>query len=691
VRRIGGFTIESELGRGGMGVVYRARDEARGVPVALKVMTDPALADRSTRDRFLHEGWAGAQLAHPHVVKLHSVGEENGTPFLVFELVTGGSLATRLRHEGRLPWREVARLGRQVASALAAVHEAGLLHRDLKPANVLLDQHGDAKLTDFGVARLPGSVGSLTQTGELVGTMGYLAPEHLANASQPWDVPSDLYGLGATLYALLTGRAPFEGADVSTIWKTLNARPPSPRETAPEIPRALEAVVLRLLDRDPTKRGASAAEVARDLASIEAPPRASRAAALAIAGSGLVALAAIAWLGLPDRRGVALTIEAPLPRTPLVEGSSVHVRGHASGRASVVRAGGQVARPAKDGTWAVDLVLAPGQTSLVAEASDDGGTAAVASVTVIPVPVWFDRTSESERPRLPLPAGVAFGKEGEYVNERDGSRLVFVPGGRLVLRSPNDDATGGFVEAFFLGKLEVTNDQFAAFVAATGYVTRCEKEHDGHIYDNVRRPTGPFGVNAQASWRSPAGTGPAPGNHPALLIWWLDAISYARWAGLRLPTLEEWQKAAGCTPGGTTARRFPWGDSIPAPGQEPVANLADRTFEARWGTLVVREALPGYDDGYELAAPVGSFPRDSSPCGAMDMGGNASEWVASPYERAANPEAEARLSDPGKKWTYRVVGGTYRHRPLAIAAPPRVVRDPMDVNGFRVARSAGDR
>ena len=262
--RLGAYRIVETLGRGGMGVVYRAEEEPGGRPVALKVIARDLVANPNYMKRFEREARAAAAVSHPNIAALRGSGEQDGVTYLAFELVPGGTLKARLATKGPLEWREAARLGARIASALAAIHEAGFVHRDVKPENVLLDGDGTPKLADFGLARREqadqGGRGSLTKTGEILGTPEYMSPEQADGA--PTDARADLYSLGATIHALVAGRPPFEGQGYMLLTQVLTRPPPPLRTIVPSVPEALDRLVLELLAKDPTARPARAAEVA---------------------------------------------------------------------------------------------------------------------------------------------------------------------------------------------------------------------------------------------------------------------------------------------------------------------------------------------------------------------------------------------------------------------------------------------
>ncbi len=229
-----GYEIMGELGRGGMGVVYLARQQSLNRVVALKMILGASHAGSREAARFTHEAKTIALLKHPHVVQVYECGSHDGVPFFSLEYLEGGSLADKLRGEPQAP-RQAAKLTQVLAQAVQAAHEQGIVHRDLKPANVLLTADGTAKISDFGVAKQSDSV--MTATGEVLGTPSYMAPEQASGKTKDVGPAADLYALGAILYELLTGRPPFKGASA---WETIQlvchsdpvAAPPVAAETA---------------------------------------------------------------------------------------------------------------------------------------------------------------------------------------------------------------------------------------------------------------------------------------------------------------------------------------------------------------------------------------------------------------------------------------------------------------------------
>jgi WD40 repeat protein/tRNA A-37 threonylcarbamoyl transferase component Bud32 len=262
---VGPYEALQEIGRGGMGVVYKARQPGLQRTVALKVLLAGDCAGPAERARFRAEAQAAAHLQHPNIVQIHEVAEHNGLPYFSMELVEGDSVERRLGG-APLPVREAAALAETVARAMHYAHERGILHRDLKPANILLTGDGTAKITDFGLAkRLDGQAG-LTQSGAILGTPSYMAPEQAAGRAGAVGPAADVYALGAILYECLTGRPPFRAENaLETLLQVQHDDPVPPRRLQPKVPRDLETVCLTCLHKAPGRRYPSAAALADDL------------------------------------------------------------------------------------------------------------------------------------------------------------------------------------------------------------------------------------------------------------------------------------------------------------------------------------------------------------------------------------------------------------------------------------------
>ncbi|MBX7118047.1 MAG: serine/threonine protein kinase, partial [Gemmatimonadaceae bacterium] len=260
----GEFELEQELGRGGMGVVFRARDVRLDREVAIKVLPPERAADAETRTRFLREARTAGQLSHPHIVHIHRADERGAYAFFVMGLVDGETLAQRVRDRGPLPPADAVRHLREVAWALAYAHARGVVHRDVKPENIMIERGTNrALVTDFGIARIE-RASSLTSEGLVVGTAHYMSPEQVQG--QAVDGRADLYSLGVVGYYLLSGRLPFEGDAASAVLVAHVTRPAPPlASVAPRVPRALATVIDRCLAKDPAQRFATGEDLAEAL------------------------------------------------------------------------------------------------------------------------------------------------------------------------------------------------------------------------------------------------------------------------------------------------------------------------------------------------------------------------------------------------------------------------------------------
>jgi YVTN family beta-propeller protein len=258
-----GYLIEGLIGRGGMGAVYRAVELGLGRRVALKVIASDLAEDRRFRERFLRESRIAASLDHPHVVPIFKAGEEDGALFLVMRYVDGTDLARLIADEGALDPRRAISLLEQIAEALDAAHEQGLVHRDVKPSNVLIAVAAGKEhcyLADFGLTKRTGSLSGVSATGDVVGTLDYVAPEQITGDEV--DARADLYSLGCVLYESLTGQSPFlRATDVALLWAHVHEEPTPPSQARPELPRELDTVFARALAKDPARRQGTAGEL----------------------------------------------------------------------------------------------------------------------------------------------------------------------------------------------------------------------------------------------------------------------------------------------------------------------------------------------------------------------------------------------------------------------------------------------
>jgi hypothetical protein len=574
------FRITAKLGQGGMGEVYRATDTRLDREVAIKVMPLEFAASPERLSRFEREAKSVAALNHPNIVTLYSVEEEGDQPFLTMELVSGETL-DRAIPQGGLPLDSFVRLALQLTDGVAAAHRAGIVHRDLKPGNVMVTTEGRLKILDFGLAKLkepveteaPGSelpTALLTEEGRVLGTPAYMAPEQAAGRAV--DVRADVFALGAVLYEMLTGARPFSGASRAEVREAILATDPEPpRKRRREIPRALEAAVLRALEKRPEARYASAEELdaalraaTREIGAPEAGARSLVRNPVVLAGALvlLLAVAAAAWLFAREARAtrargetlpeierlleenrvveayfLARQTEKLLPEDPLLR----ELMGRASDRVQV----------STDPPGAEVLY----RDYRISEIPWQSLGRAPLLDAVVPAAVYLRWRVEQEG-FVSLEAG---GSPKELSLDFKLSSPDEAPPGMLYVPAGTPTFGGGEqmeVPAFWLDRLEVTNRQYQAFVDAGGYREReywtqaleaeaPELSWEATIASFVDA-TGRPGPSTWTLGRYPEGMG----DHPVGGVSWFEAAAYAAFAGKSLPTVYHWRQAAPWTPFG---------------------------------------------------------------------------------------------------------------------------------------------
>jgi serine/threonine protein kinase len=318
---IGGFTIEAEAGRGGMGIVYRARQHQPARTVALKVMAPDLASDETFHARFRRESMVAARVEHPNVIPVYAVGEEDGTLFIAMRFVDGTDLRSVIEAEGRLEPHRAALIVEQVGEALDAAHRQGLVHRDVKPANILITTWGGTRehvyLTDFGLTReaVGGSELSMTGVGAFLGTIDYAAPEQARG--DRIDARTDIYALGCVLFHALTGGVPFVAPnELAKLFAHVMQPPPTLRSRAPDVPAAFEPVVSRALAKAPEDRYPSAGDLGR----------AALAAAAGEAGSRMERSVAAGDAAPNINRGMGIVKPPPKRKTGTIAGGLKAVR-----------------------------------------------------------------------------------------------------------------------------------------------------------------------------------------------------------------------------------------------------------------------------------------------------------------------------------------------------------------------------
>ncbi|MFF7988928.1 protein kinase [Kitasatospora xanthocidica] len=269
-RKVAGYRLENEIGRGGMAVVYRAKDLRLGRTVAVKLLAPELARNEVFRQRFMHESEAAAAIDHPHIIPVFEAGEHEGILFIAMRYVEGGDLRGLINRGGPFPADRTTRLALQIASALDAAHDHDLVHRDVKPGNVLVAAGTDSEhpehlyLADFGLTKKSLSLSGLTSVGQIVGTLDYAAPEQISG--RPLDGRCDQYSLGCVVFEMLAGTPPFRReSDLALLWAHLNDPPPALEEHRPDLPAALSSVVARALAKTPGERYASCLQFVAEL------------------------------------------------------------------------------------------------------------------------------------------------------------------------------------------------------------------------------------------------------------------------------------------------------------------------------------------------------------------------------------------------------------------------------------------
>jgi formylglycine-generating enzyme required for sulfatase activity len=590
IGRLGGYRVLKVLGAGGMGVVFQAEDPRLKRKLALKAML-PALAVSDTaRQRFLREAQAAASLSHDHIVPIFQVGEDRGVPFIAMPFLKGEPLDERLQRQPVLPLPEVLRIARETATGLAAAHEQGLIHRDIKPANLWLEElDGErgpstpryrVKVLDFGLARAAADSAQLTQSGVILGTPAYMAPEQ-ANG-QPLDGRCDLFSLGCVVYRLCTGRLPFNGPDtVATLLAVATEQPPPPCELNPRLPRGFSNLVMQLLAKDPADRPPSARALLEALQDVEKKT---------------------IPLGGADHR----TREPAPPPVPAEKRAKEGARGKPRSRKPARK---QWLLPAlAAGVLCVVLVVAGIVAVLLAtdkgepvRAADDPHNGAVVSQMEKPVPVLDGQTKQPTKPALDRQAEAP----AKTFTNALGMQFVLIPAGTFTMGSspqeiercislkswgPADLKAEGpeheveITQPFYMGVHAVTVGQFRAFV----------NDSKTKMDDAWLKP----------GWEQTDA-------HPVVNVYWNDAVDFCTWLSQKegkqyhLPTEARWEYSCRA---GRTGARYSFGDE-----------------DADLGLYAWYQANAGAQ-----THPVGQ--RRPNAWGLHDMHGNVCEWCLDNYD-----------------------------------------------------------
>jgi len=670
-KQLGRYHVVEVLGEGGMAAVYKGYDNRLKRDVAIKVILRGYAQREIFLKRFEREATAVAQLTHPNIVRVIDYGSEEGVPYLVMEYIPGGTLKDLM---GKfISWKQAAEKLSHVARALAYAHKENVVHRDIKPANILVTKSGDLMLSDFGIAKTLGAdnLTKLTGTGVGIGTPAYMAPEQ--GMGKDIDHRADIYSLGVVFYEMVTGRPPYEAdTPLAVMLKHMNDPLPRPKHFQPNLPEKVEKVLFKALSKDPNHRFLSMDDFAQALENL------------------------VRGLEYPDvMDNETYVVQAPIDTQKVQRLPTKIIRTEETLKQEIKQKR-YIWIPIVMGVMCIGisaLIFIPKffvnlrndmPTSTSAFVYLPSTTQANEALESKPTTITPSTIATTSTPTMILaiistptstesPTTTSEPESSDLSNritDGYGVPMVLIPEGSFIMGTREGDAKrecdewnikgtcGVFffrdeepvrnitLTDYYIDQYEVTNSRYAECVS----VGACDPPYATSSY-------------TQNSYYG----NPNFDNYPVVNVSWYDATEYCEWRGTRLPTEEEWEKAAR----GTDGWLYPWGNDFDKDKDgnkftELPANFCDVNCDQSW-------AKRPHNDGSATTAPVGSFPNGASPYGVLDMAGNVSEWVSDMYGPYLNGVADVTSDYYGDTWVRR--GGSWH----SLASDMRVSRRDKDL------------
>lgn len=567
----GKYELLEEIAQGAYGIVYRAKDKDLKRIVALKMLKNYSSMDSKQIERFHREAQFAANLANENIAKVYEFGEVTDSAessknfYFTMEFIEGAPLS-KIIAEQKITLKDATLLIEKVAWTLYYAHSRGVIHRDIKPANIIINKNNEPIITDFGIARHLDSNTLLTQTGELIGTPTYMSPEQISGNIKEVDETSDIFSLGAVLYELITYQSPFKGDNFFQLsFAILNDDPIPPTKLNPEIPKDLETICLKALNKDKKHRYQSMEEFAQDL------KRFSKGETILAKPIGFIGqtmrkikrhkILVIGFLILAIAVSIFIIYKAIITQQAMKVLPKIVINTNPTGaEVTAFSKTGNIINLGKTPISILYTQMPKGYYTIKFRKDE---------YMDFSMPLLVDKYTDET-------VSLHLFKEGEIPEG-----MVYVPGGEFLMGDPSKGLKKVYVKPFFIDKYEVTNAQYKKFLDET---------QDKDLKYRGSPPT---------TWKNeqiPQGCE----NKPVTDISYKDALAYARWLGKRLPKEEEWEKAVR----GVNGRIYPWGDN----------------FDSK--------KLNSSENGLRDVAPIGSYKDDLSPYGCYDMAGNVCEFTS---------------------------------------------------------------